>query len=143
MNWQNNTTATGGKAGFFIQCTGEAYKGMNLEIDEMDTFILGINGLDVTTQEGAGDAIERTKYALQQVSSNRAKIGAQQNRLEHTINSLDNVAENTTAAESRIRDADMATEMMKFSQQDILSQAGQAILAQVKNNNQGVLSLLQ
>jgi len=143
MQWQGNAADTSGKTGFWIHCAVEAGIGMNLEIDTMSTGILGIDNLDVTTVTGAGDAITRTKAALQSVSSNRAKIGAQQNRLEHTINNLDNIAENTTAAESQIRDADMATEMMKFSQQNILSQAGQSVLAQVQHHNQNVLSLLQ
>ncbi len=143
MKWQGKAADTGDKAGFWIHCAVEAGIGMNLEIDAMSTGILGIDNLDVTTVAGAEDAMTRTKAALQSVSSNRAKIGAQQNRLEHTINNLDNIAENTTAAESQIRDADMAAEMMKFSQQNILSQAGQSILAQVQNHNQNVLSLLQ
>ncbi|MBR4164473.1 MAG: flagellin, partial [Solobacterium sp.] len=73
----------------------------------------------------------------------RSNLGAVQNRLEHTIANLDNVVENTTAAESRIRDTDMATEMVRFSNQNILQQAGQAMLAQANQSNQGVLSLLQ
>lgn len=77
------------------------------------------------------------------MNNQRADLGAQQNRLEHTIANLDNVAENTTAAESRIRDTDMATEMVKYSNNNILAQAGQAMLAQSNQANQGVLSLLQ
>ncbi|MDD6656545.1 MAG: flagellin [Lachnospiraceae bacterium] len=88
-------------------------------------------------------AIDKVKDALEKVSSYRSELGAKQNRLEHTINNLDNVVENTTAAESRIRDTDMATEMVKFSNANILAQAGQAMLAQSNQANQGVLSLLQ
>ena len=77
------------------------------------------------------------------VSEQRSALGAVQNRLEHTINNLDNVVENTTAAESQIRDTDMATEMVKYSNNNILAQAGQAMLAQANQSNQGVLSLLQ
>ena len=77
------------------------------------------------------------------MSEQRANLGAVQNRLEHTINNLDNVVENTTAAEAQIRDTDMATEMVKYSNNNILAQAGQAMLAQSNQANQGVLSLLQ
>ena len=82
------------------------------------------------------------KSALQTVSKMRSDLGAVQNRLEHTINTLDNVVENTTSAESQIRDTDMATEMVKYSNNNILTQAGQAMLAQANQSNQGVLSLL-
>ena len=82
------------------------------------------------------------KSAIQDVSEQRSDLGAIQNRLEHTINNLDNVVENTTAAESQIRDTDMATEMVKYSNNNILAQAGQAMLAQANQSNQGVLSLL-
>ena len=80
--------------------------------------------------------------AIQRVSTQRSALGAVQNRLEHTIANLDNVVENTTAAESQIRDTDMATEMVKYSNNNILAQAGQAMLAQANQANQGVLSLL-
>ena len=80
--------------------------------------------------------------AIQLVSTQRSALGAVQNRLEHTIANLDNVVENTTAAESQIRDTDMATEMVKYSNNNILAQAGQAMLAQANQANQGVLSLL-
>ena len=91
----------------------------------------------------AQKSIDKVKKALEKVSSYRSELGAKQNRLEHTINNLDNVVENTTAAESRIRDTDMATEMVKYSNANILAQAGQAMLAQSNQANQGVLSLLQ
>ena len=83
------------------------------------------------------------KAAIQDVSEQRSDLGAIQNRLEHTINNLDNIVENTTSAESAIRDTDMATEMVKYSNNNILAQAGQAMLAQSNQANQGVLSLLQ
>ena len=82
------------------------------------------------------------KSALKTVSQQRSDLGAIQNRLEHTISNLDNIVENTTAAESQIRDTDMATEMVKYSNNNILTQAGQAMLAQANQSNQGVLSLL-
>ena len=84
-----------------------------------------------------------TKSAIKDVATQRSNLGAVQNRLEHTINNLDNVVENTTAAEASIRDTDMATEMVKYANNNILAQAGQAMLAQANQANQGVLSLLQ
>ena len=101
---------------------------------------LKVDGADDTNAKNAGDTI---KEAIQKVSTQRSALGAVQNRLEHTINNLDNVVENTTSAESQIRDTDMATEMVKYSNNNILAQAGQAMLAQANQSNQGVLSLLQ
>ena len=106
---------------------------------------MGVSGLKVdgTDDTNALNAIETIKAALNKVSDQRSALGAVQNRLEHTINNLDNVVENTTSAESQIRDTDMATEMVKYSNNNILAQAGQAMLAQANQSNQGVLSLLQ
>ena len=87
-------------------------------------------------------AVNTIANAIDIVSRQRAALGAVQNRLEHTINNLDNIVENTTAAEAQIRDTDMATEMVKYSNNNILAQAGQAMLAQSNQSNQGVLSLL-
>ena len=98
--------------------------------------------MDGADNKNALNAIETLSAAIQRVSTQRSALGAVQNRLEHTINNLDNVVENTTAAESQIRDTDMATEMVKYSNNNILSQAGQAMLAQANQANQGVLSLL-
>ncbi len=97
----------------------------------------------VTDQSSAKTLIDNVKNAIQQVSDTRSKFGAMQNRLEHTIDNLDNVVENVTAAESRIRDTDMADEMVKYSKNNILTQAGQSMLAQANQSTQGVLSLLQ
>ena len=110
----------------------------------MSASSLGVEGLKVTGKDdtNALDAIETIKAALQQVSEQRSSLGAVQNRLEHTIKNLDNVVENTTSAESTIRDTDMATEMVKYSNSNILAQAGQSMLAQSNQSNQGVLSLL-
>ena len=115
-----------------------------MNIDSMSSKGLGINGLkmDGTDDSNALAAIEKIKAAITKVSAQRSDLGAVQNRLEHTINNLDNVVENTTSAESQIRDTDMATEMVKYSNNNILSQAGQAMLAQANQSNQGVLSLL-
>ena len=103
---------------------------------------LGISGLKVTSEKNATDAIDIIAQALQQVSRQRSDLGAIQNRLEHTIANLDNVVENTTAAESRIRDTDMAEQMVEYSKNNILMQAGQSMLAQANTATQGVLSLL-
>ena len=115
---------------------------ISVTIGTMSAQALTVDALDVGSHGAAGSAIDKIKSALNIVSSKRSDLGAIQNRLEHTIANLDNVVENTTAAESRIRDTDMATEMVKYSNQNILQQAGQAMLAQANQSNQGVLSLL-
>ncbi len=117
---------------------------ISVDITAMSAKGIGIDGLKV---DGADDtnataAIDTISAAIKTVSAQRSALGAVQNRLEHTINNLDNVVENTTAAESQIRDTDMATEMVKYSNNNILAQAGQAMLAQANQANQGVLSLL-
>jgi flagellin len=113
-------------------------------INTMNAKGLGIRGLNVLDNTGAAGtyAIDSISDALQKVSDQRAALGAVQNRLEHTIKNLDNVVENTTSAESTIRDTDMASEMVKYSNNNILQQAGQSMLAQANQSNQGVLSLL-
>ena len=103
---------------------------------------IGVDGVDVGAQSGAIGAIDTIKAGIESVSTMRSKLGAYQNRLEHTVDNLDNVVENTTAAESRIRDTDMADEMVKYSKNNILAQAGQSMLAQANQSTQGVLSLL-
>ena len=117
---------------------------IKVTINSMDASSIGVNGVDVsgTTGDAARGAIEDIKKAITSVSSQRADLGAIQNRLEHTIKNLDNVNENTTAAESQVRDTDMAAEMVKYSNNNILAQAGQSMLAQANQTNQGVLSLL-
>ena len=123
-------------------------------IEEMNAAYLGIKGLDVVGQDKDGNkiddggiaatyAIDAIADAVAKVSAQRSALGAVQNRLEHTINNVDNVVENTTAAESRIRDTDMADEMVTYSKNNILAQAGQSMLAQANQSTQGVLSLLQ
>ena len=118
---------------------------INLSIDSMSASGLHVTGLKVNGSDAsnATAAINTIADAIQKVSTQRSALGAVQNRLEHTINNLDNVVENTTSAESQIRDTDMATEMVKYSNNNILAQAGQAMLAQSNQSNQGVLSLLQ
>jgi flagellin len=115
-----------------------------IKISAMGASGLGIDGLTVTDSDGtnAKDAISKITQAIAQVSKQRSALGAVQNRLEHTIDNLNNVVENTTAAESRIRDTDMAAEMVNYSKNNILAQAGQSMLAQANQSNQGVLSLL-
>ncbi len=114
-------------------------------ISQLSARGLKINGLrvDGSNSTNADAAVDTIADAIQKVSTQRSALGAIQNRLEHTINNLDNVVENTTSAESQIRDTDMATEMVKYSNNNILAQAGQAMLAQSNQSNQGVLSLLQ
>ena len=118
---------------------------IDIDISMMSARGLGVNGLQVGGSDDtkATAAIDTISAAIQKVSTQRSALGAVQNRLEHTISNLDNVVENTTSAESQIRDTDMATEMVKYSNNNILSQAGQAMLAQANQSNQGVLSLLQ
>jgi flagellin len=122
-----------------------ANQGQNtsLNINKMDAESLGVNALDLTSQSSADEAITTIDEAISKVSSQRAALGAMQNRLEHTINNLGTAAENLTAAESRIRDVDMAKEMMEFTKNNILSQASQAMLAQANLQPQSVLQLLQ
>ena len=117
---------------------------INLNISSMGARGLGVNGLTITgdNDDNATAAIDVVADALERVSAQRATLGAVQNRLEHTIANLDNVVENTTSAESAIRDTDMATQMVSYSNNQILAQAGQAMLAQSNQANQGVLSLL-
>ena len=116
---------------------------ISVKIDSMSSAGLGIKGIKADTEQDATYAIDAIADAISKVSEQRSSLGAVQNRLEHTINNLDNVVENTTSAESRIRDTDMAKEMVNYSKNNILAQAGQSMLAQANQSNQGVLSLLQ
>ena len=116
---------------------------ITLKISSMSASKLGVKSASCSTQSNAQKAIDLVKTAIKSLNEQRADLGAVQNRLEHTIANLDNVVENTTAAESQIRDTDMASEMVKYSNANILAQAGQAMLAQSNQANQGVLSLLQ
>ena len=117
---------------------------IGVNISAMDSTSLGIHGLNVSDASGknATYAIDAIADAISKVSSQRSSLGAVQNRLEHTIANVDNVVENSQAAESRIRDTDMADEMVKYSANNILAQAGQSMLAQANQATQGVLSLL-
>ena len=133
--------------GVDLQVGAEGTSGnrISVSIEAMDAAGISIDSLSssgVASQTAAQNSISKIKAALTAISKQRSDLGAIQNRLEHTINNLDNVVENTTSAESAIRDTDMATEMVKYSNNQILAQAGQAMLAQSNQANQGVLSLL-
>ena len=142
---QSYTYAAAIDVSLHVGADSTANNRINLSIDSMSASGLHVTGLKVNGSDAtnATAAINTIADAIQKVSTQRSALGAVQNRLEHTINNLDNVVENTTSAESQIRDTDMATEMVKYSNNNILSQAGQAMLAQSNQANQGVLSLLQ
>ncbi|MFJ7735983.1 flagellin [Lysinibacillus sp. NPDC097287] len=115
---------------------------IKLSVDNMSSTALKVNSVDISTQSAANKAITTINEALKTVSATRSDLGAIQNRLEHTINNLGATSENLTAAESRIRDTDMAKEMMGFTKNNILMQAAQSMLAQANQQPQGVLQLL-
>ena len=123
--------------------TSADFNQMKVSVGDMHTAALNIDSVDISTQAGAKDAVDKIKAAINIVSSTRGDLGAIQNRLEHTINNLSVTAENMTAAESRIRDVDMANEMMAYTKNNILVQSSQAMLAQANQIPQGVLQLLQ
>lgn len=116
-----------------------------ISISKMSASSLGVKAADlvVSSFDKAGSTMTLIQKAIQKVSTQRSKLGALQNRLEHTINNLDTTSENTQSAESLIRDTDMASQMVDYSKNQILAQAGQAMLAQANQSTQGVLSLLQ
>ena len=130
--------------GLHVGADADMTNKINVNIDSMSAAGLGIKGINVSDNTGSAAtyAIDAISDAIAKVSEQRSALGAVQNRLEHTIANLDNVVENTTSAESRIRDTDMASEMVEFSKNNILAQAGQSMLAQANQSNQGVLSLL-
>ncbi|AIM14931.1 flagellin [Bacillus sp. X1(2014)] len=145
FNSQNLLDQTGGTTGKFTFQIG-ANKDQKLEVTfaKMDATSLGVNSIDISTgHTSATSAIATIDSAIKLVSDERAQLGAKQNRLEHTINNLSTSSENLTAAESRIRDVDMAKEMMEQTKNSILSQAAQAMLAQANQQPQGVLQLLR
>ena len=138
-----------GKFDYAIQVGAEnvCAQRIKIKIDNICTNSLGtsnlkIRAIDMSKLSGAKKAITAITTAIAKISKIRSDLGAIQNRLEHTINNLDNIVENTTAAESQIRDTDMASAMVKFSNYNVLAQAGQSMLAQANQSNQGVLSLL-
>ena len=115
---------------------------ISISISTMNAMALGVDSLKVSSFGKAGSAMTLIQKAISKVSTQRSALGALQNRLEHTIANLDTTSENTSAAESRIRDVDMAEEMVEYSKNNILAQAGQSMLAQANQSTQGVLSLL-
>lgn len=125
-----------------LQVGSLSKQAISISISNMDAGSLGVTGLQMSGYESAGSAMDKIQSAIQQVSTQRSALGALQNRLEHTIANLDTSSENTQSAESRIRDLDMAKEMVTYSKNNILAQAGQSMLAQANQSTQGVLSLL-
>jgi flagellin len=132
--------------GKMLQIGSENGQMIKVSIDSMSASSLGVDGISNVVYQDHGSAItggiSTIKAAITLVSEQRSKLGALQNRLEHTIKNLDNIAENTQSAESEIRDTDMASEMVKFSNANILAQAGQSMLAQANQQKQGILSIL-
>ncbi|OCT13154.1 flagellin [Paenibacillus pectinilyticus] len=143
LGLSNAQTSAAGNGGITFQIGANKNQTLTFGINDMRSAALGISGLDISTAAGAQNAITAIDNATKSVSSERAKLGALQNRLEHTINNLNTSNENLTAAESRIRDVDMAKEMMNQSKSGILAQAAQAMLAQANQQPQGVLQLLR
>ena len=125
-----------------LQVGSENGQTITISISNMESNSIGLTGISIADQANAKEAINKIKTALASVSTQRSNLGAVQNRLEHTIKNLDNVVENTTSAESAIRDTDMATQMVTYSNNNILAQAGTAMLAQSNQANANVLSLL-
>lgn len=140
-------TATGGGLSLTFQVGANSGETLEVVLKKMDSTSLGIQvgtpGINLTTEGGASAAITKYDAAIKAVSEQRSKLGAYQNRLEHTVTNLQTANENLTAAESRIRDLDMALEMTTFTRNNILNQAGQAMLAQANQLPQGILQLLQ
>lgn len=136
------TTGTNSKNVVQIQAGADAGITIDIPLYKMNTEALGLLSTNVKTQTAAASAIEKFSEAINVISRVRSDYGAIQNRLEHTINNLDNVVENTTDAESRIRDTDMAKAMVEYSNNNILLQAGQSILAQANKYNESILQLM-
>lgn len=143
METGQTTAAKGKSLTLQIGDTSKDFNQMAVSVGDMHGEALGIADIDISTQVGAQTAVDKIKTAINSVSSTRGDLGAIQNRLEHTINNLSVTAENMTAAESRIRDVDMANEMMAYTKNNILVQSSQAMLAQANQLPQGVLQLLQ
>uniref|UniRef100_UPI003FED7700 flagellin n=1 Tax=Lachnospira sp. TaxID=2049031 RepID=UPI003FED7700 len=143
INLKPSSTATG--KGIELQIGANEGQTMSFTLDDMSADALGVGSgsVDLSTQDKAKTATTTIDAAIKKVSKARGQMGAVQNRLEHTINNLDTASENLQTAESRIRDTDMAEEMVNYSKNSILAQAGQSMLAQANQANQGVLTLLQ
>lgn len=139
----NNINLMNSPTTFTIQVGAEASQSLDITMSQMTTAGLSVNGNDISSATNAGSAITATRAAINTVSTQRATLGAMQNRLEYKINNLANTIENLTSAESRIRDIDIASEMTNFTKNNILSQAATAMLAQGNAQPQNVLSLLR
>lgn len=147
----NANTFTGGGSGGYngngqalkLQVGSLGHQGFGISIDDAHTDALGLGTVSMMSYEEAGTAIQDFDYAIDMVSGNRSSIGAYMNRLEHTMANVDNISENTQAAESLLRDTDMAEEMVEYSAANIIAQAGQSMLAQANQGKQGILQLLQ
>ena len=142
LNLLDGTFATSKNVTIQVGAANKEEQRIQIKIASISTGKLGIKNVKVDTLEGARNAISMVTKAIAKISSIRSGLGAIQNRLEHTIANLDNVVENTTAAESQIRDTDMAATMVEYTKNNILLQAGQAMLAQANQSTQGVLALL-
>jgi flagellin len=142
VTWNGLTIIVSGSTSTF-QIGADEGQSMSISIGDMRASSLGVDNVNILTSSAAGEAITTINDALSTVSEQRATLGAYQNRLEHSINNLSTAAENLTASESRIRDVDMAKEMMSFTKNSILNQAATAMLAQANQQPQGVLQLLQ
>ncbi len=132
----------GSFSGKQLQVGALSGQNITISISNMNSGSIGVSGLQVSSNTSAGSAMSAIQKAIESVSTQRSALGALQNRLEHTIANLDTTSENTSSAESRIRDVDMAEEMVEYSKNNILAQAGQSMLAQANQSTQGVLSLL-
>ena len=139
----NNTVLLGGSLSSQLQIGSEATDTISVSCANLSATALSVATLDVASASVANKSLQTVKTAINTVSTERAKLGAVQNRLEYTINNLDTTAENMTAANSRIRDTDMAKEMMNYTKMNVLTQAAQAMLAQANQQPQSVLQLLQ
>ena len=144
----DTTTATAlvagtGNGGLTLQIGASATETLTVAIEKMDATALGVGTIDISDQDRASAAIDAIETAINTVSTQRANLGALQNRLEHTINNLDVTAENMNSANSRIRDTDMAKTMMEYTKTNVVTQAAQAMLAQANQQPQAILQLLQ
>lgn len=138
----SNSAGSVSNKSIWIQSGAETGDGLTLQLGAISSQSIGIKGMNVLSEDNATDVIDRIADAIGYVSAQRSRIGAQQNRLEHTVKNEQNIVENTTAAESQIRDTDMAQEMVRFSGLNILEQAVTSMLAQANQSNQSVLTLL-
>ena len=143
LTTEKAAAASAGTGGLKIQVGANKGEQLTISVEKMDVTGLGLGSTSIATQESASSALEATQKAIDSVSEQRSLLGAMQNRLDHKISNLDNTSENLSAAESRIRDVDLAKEMTNFTKNQILSQAATAMLAQANAMPQNVLSLLQ